>query len=61
MKHADAGDLPLELANTAQMVRLSADAFADNAPLKCRIEALPFEEATFDLVILHHLVADGGE
>ena len=61
MKHADAGDLRLELANTAQMVRLSADVFAENAPLQCRIEALPFEEAAFDIVILHHLVADGGE
>ena len=30
MKHADAGDLRLELANTAQMVRLSADVFAEN-------------------------------
>ena len=29
--------------------------------LQCRIAALPFEEAAFDLVILHHLVADGGE
>jgi SAM-dependent methyltransferase len=29
--------------------------------LKCRISALPFEEAAFDLVILHHLVADGSE
>ncbi len=61
MKHARAGDLPLELAGTAQLVRLCADEFTDNALLQCRLEALPFEEAVFDLVILHHLVSDGGE
>ena len=61
MKHARAGDLPLALANTAQVIRLSTDEHEDSAALQCRIEALPFEEAAFDLVILHHLVADGGE
>lgn len=61
LKHAKAGDLPLELTNTAQVIRLSTAKPDDNALLQCRIESLPFEEAAFDLVILHHLVADGGE
>ena len=61
MKRADAGDLPLEVANSAQVIRLSSDEDCDDAMLKCRISALPFEEAAFDLVILHHLVADGSE
>jgi len=61
MKHAGAGDLPLELANPAQVIRLSADESSTDAILRCRISALPFEEAVFDLVILHHLVADGTE
>lgn len=61
MKHADAGDVPLELVRSAQVIRLSADESSADAPLRCRISALPFEQATFDLVILHHLVADGRE
>jgi len=61
MKHPGAADLPLELAGKAEVVRLSDDVGDNNAPLQCRIEALPFEEASFDLVILHHLVADGEE
>lgn len=61
MKHAGAGDLALQTASSAQVIRLSTDEFSDKALLQCRIEALPFAEAAFDLVILHHLVADGGE
>jgi len=61
MKHAGAKDPPLELVNSAQVIRLSTDEFSANARLRCRISALPFEEAAFDLVILHHLIADGGE
>jgi len=61
LKHANAADLPLEPANSSQIIRLSDDEFASNAMPRCRISALPFEEAVFDLVILHHLVTDGGE
>jgi len=61
MKHSGAEDPPLELAGSAQVIRLSTDEFSADARLRCRISALPFEEAAFDLVILHHLVADGGE
>ena len=61
LKHEGARDLPLEPANSAQLVRLSADDSSPGAMLRCRISALPFEEAAFDLVILHHLVADGSE
>ena len=61
LKHASAADLPLEPANSALVIRLSDDEFAADATPRCRISALPFEEAAFDLVILHHLVADGTE
>jgi len=61
LKQADATDLPLEPANAAQIVRLSTDEFAAAAMIRCRIAELPFEEAVFDLVILHHLVSDGSE
>jgi SAM-dependent methyltransferase len=61
LKHANATDLPLEPAKTAQVIRLSNDEFSTDTMLACRISALPFEEAVFDLVILHHLVEDGSE
>jgi SAM-dependent methyltransferase len=61
LKHARATDLPLESANSSQIVRLSTEEFSEDAMLRCRLAALPFEEAAFDLVILHHLVNDGME
>ena len=61
LKHAGASDLSLETENMAQLIRLSADESSNDALLRCRISALPFEEAAFDLVILHHLVVDGSE
>lgn len=59
LKHADAGDLPLQPVNTAQIIRLSSNELSDDGLLRCRLEALPFEESVFDMVILHHLVSDG--
>jgi SAM-dependent methyltransferase len=53
--------LPLELVNPAQVVRLSTDELDADSQLKCRISALPFEEAAFDLVVLHHMLMDGDE
>ena len=61
LKHASAGDLPVETVNGAQIIRLSTEEFCADALLRCRITALPFEEAAFDLVILHHLLSDGSE
>ncbi len=61
LKHAAAGDLELELVTPAQIVRISTDEWANDARLACRLDALPYEEASFDLVILHHLVSDGSE
>lgn len=61
LKHASASDLPLELVSQALVVRLSSDELDADSQLKCRISALPFEEAAFDLVILHHILIDGDE
>jgi len=61
LKHSSASDLPLEPVDSAQIIRLSTDEYSANARLRCRLDALPFEAATFDLVILHHLVSDGSE
>jgi hypothetical protein len=61
LKHANAGDLTIDTTSPAQIIRLSAGNSFAGASVRCRIEALPFEEAAFDLVILHHLVGDGCE
>ena len=61
LKHAAAADLPVETVKPAQIIRLSTEESSDQNLVRCRIAALPFEEAAFDLVILHHLVSDGTE
>ncbi len=61
LKHASAGDLHFETVNSPQLIRLSSEGPSAGAVVHCRIDALPFEEAAFDLVILHHLVSDGHE
>jgi SAM-dependent methyltransferase len=61
LKHAAAKDLHLQPTENARIVRLNTDENSPQAMLKCRLDALPFEEATFDLVVLHHLVGDGSE
>jgi hypothetical protein len=61
LKHAAAADLPVETVKSAQIIRLSSKESSDQDLVRCRIAALPFEEAAFDLVILHHLVSDGTE
>lgn len=61
LKHAAAKDLQLEVSAKTQIVRLNTDACSVESLLRCRLNALPFEEAAYDLVILHHLVNDGTE
>jgi SAM-dependent methyltransferase len=61
LKHAGAGDLALDTVSPVQIVRLSADRNSESARVRCRLEALPFEQSVFDLVVLHHLVCDGSD
>ena len=61
LKHATAGDLQFEPATPAQVIRLSTQIDAADAVVHGRMQALPFVEAAFELVILHHVVADGSE
>jgi SAM-dependent methyltransferase len=61
LKHDAAGDLQFETAAPAQVIRLSTREDAAGNPLRCHLEELPFAEASFELVILHHVLADGGE
>ncbi len=61
LKHETAGDLQFEPATPAQVIRLSTQIDAADAVVHGRMQALPFVEAAFELVILHHVVADGSE
>lgn len=66
MKHTSAEDIPLEPVNRVQIIRLSADETGSHethasVAIRCRMGALPFEQASFDLVVLHQLVSDGSE
>ncbi len=58
--HARADDVPLESTGRAQIISLGANNPA-HVPLRCRIEALPFGDTVFELVVLQHLVHDGSE
>jgi hypothetical protein len=66
LQHAVADELPLSSLGPVQIIRLSShepdqDMCTDAAVIKCRMSALPFEPASFDLVVLHQLIADGDE
>jgi SAM-dependent methyltransferase len=61
LKHANAGDLPMQTVSPAQVIRLSTDECATESGIHCRLEALPFEQAAFDMVVLNHVVCDGNE
>ena len=61
LKQSGTEDPPLELASPALVVRISSDQSSEGVPVRCRLGALPFEEAAFDLVIVHHLLNDGSE
>jgi len=61
LKHASADNLLLEPVGRAQTIRLSTDPTAADSTVRCWLGALPFAEASFDLVILHQLVSDGDE
>ena len=61
LKHEAAGDLQFVTTTPARIVRLSTGEKAEGASLHCRLDELPFAEASFELVILHHVASDGSE
>jgi len=61
LHHAGAMDLQFELASPAQVIRLSTQEDAADALVHSRLEALPFVDSVFDLVILHHVIGDASE
>lgn len=61
LKHDTAGDLQFETEAQAQLIRLSTQIEADDAPVHGRMQSLPFIDKAFDMVILHHVVATGDE
>ena len=61
MKHTQAGKLALETPVSTQLIRLSEEQHGSDAVLHCRLEALPFEDDVFELVVVHHLISDAGD
>jgi len=61
LKHTHSSDLSLELVAPALVVRISSDPFCSDGVPRCRLTALPFAEAAFDVIVLHHLLSDGSE
>lgn len=61
LKRAGTDDLVLETVGREQIIRLSTDQAAVESVVRCRLDALPFAEASFDLVILQQLLCDGDE
>jgi SAM-dependent methyltransferase len=61
LKHALAGELQFEAKNPLQTIVLSGDMKAEKAEVHARLSALPFEDKTFEVVVLQNLVSDGSE
>lgn len=61
LKHASAADVIADFVASTEVVSLSSEEYASDAPVHARLSALPFEDMTFDLVVLQHLISDGKE
>lgn len=61
LKHADAANVVVDFGTCAEVVSLSSEECASDAPIHARLSALPFEDVTFELVVLQHLISDGNE
>src|SRR5690554_5195027 len=61
LKHALTAGVVVDLGACSEMVSLSSDPYAKDAPIHTRLSALPFEDDAFDLVVLQHLINDGCE
>lgn len=61
MQHANAEKLLLETLVPTQLIRLCEDQQSPDATLRCRLDALAFEDDAFDLIVMHHLISNGSE
>lgn len=61
LKHEASPDVVIDAGACVEIVRLSNAARSEKAEIIARLNALPFEDATFDLVVIQHLITDGTE
>jgi hypothetical protein len=61
LQQAGVMDLQFDLASPSQVIRLSTQKDADDAQVHSRMETLPFIDAAFELIILHHVIGDASE
>ena len=61
LEHKEARSVVVQPVSPAQIIRLGANGVATESGIRCRIDALPFDQAVFDLVVLVHLLRDGHE
>lgn len=61
LKHEASPELVIHAGSSAEVVRLSNEVKPENAQIIARLNAMPFEDVTFDLVIIQHLISDGTE
>lgn len=61
LKHAAGGDLPIKPVSPLQLICLSTDIMAEKAVVHTRLDALPFENQAFEVIVLQHLLNDGSE
>ena len=61
LRHALAADIIVDVGASTEVVSISSEECASGAQIHARLSALPFEDATFDLVVLQHLISDGNE
>ena len=61
LKHEAAADVVLSASVSAEIVSLSNQTKPAGAQLYARLDALPFEDLAFELVVIQHLISDGSE
>ncbi len=61
LKHDASPDVVIQVSSSAEIVRLSNNERPEGAQIIARLDAMPFEDVAFDLVIIQHLIADGSE
>lgn len=61
LKHDSAADVLMNASISAEIVCLTNHIRSERAQLHARLDSLPFEDTTFELIVIQHLVVDGTE
>ena len=61
LRHRSASEIVFDGGDSSEWVSLNSQPFFGDAPVIARLDALPFEDVAFDLIVLQHLICDGSE